>query len=224
MAAAQRGATADVNDERDSVLGFIAIVTVGLFVAIWIWILILAANRQEITGEFVVAAGAVSTLLASITSAAIGSKIADVKNDQSDPDLVDGAAAMEQVRAIVTRHDQAMAEVRSVDGQAAPTGTDAAARQQRAADQAHQAEHELAALVSPSSPTVSLTEVAHNLNWRVIVAIVFYVLVGLAVLVVWLVLDWTEDSPDIVTTFALSIVGWFVGAAGIVFEGGRGSK
>ncbi|MFF2370298.1 hypothetical protein [Agromyces sp. NPDC058110] len=146
-----------------TVIAVIAVVMLLLFAGIWTWILVLslidaaAGNPASIGNEFVVAAGALSTLLASLTSASIGSAIADVKGQKSD-----GKGG------------------------------------------------------SPASSVMTVEKVAAELSWRSKAAIVVYILVGLGVLGVWLVMD--TLSPEVVTAFALSLVGWLIGAAGIVFE------
>jgi len=67
-----------------------------------------------------------------------------------------------------------------------------------------------------SSPLVSPAEVALRLSGRVIFAIMVYITMGLLVLVLWLFKG--QASTDLIGAFALSLLGWLVGAAGVVFQ------
>ncbi|OFI37520.1 hypothetical protein BIU82_09025 [Arthrobacter sp. SW1] len=59
-------------------------------------------------------------------------------------------------------------------------------------------------------------EVAARLSGRIIAAIMVYMAVGLLVLIVWLIKG--PASTDLIGAFALSLLGWLVGAAGVVFQ------
>lgn len=67
-----------------------------------------------------------------------------------------------------------------------------------------------------SIPGVNPVEVADRLSGRVICAIMVYMTVGLLVLVLWLFKG--PASTDLLGAFALSLLGWLVGAAGVVFQ------
>ena len=69
----------------------------------------------------------------------------------------------------------------------------------------------------PGEPGVSFpAEVAAKLSGRIIAAIMVYMAVGLLVLIVWLVKG--TASTDLLGAFELSLLGWLVGAAGVVFQ------
>ncbi|WP_394551602.1 hypothetical protein ACDF64_12095 [Agromyces sp. MMS24-JH15] len=154
----------------------------GLFLLVWAVILgasigaAMNGETADIANEYVVAAGALGTLLASLTSAAIGSTIAVVKTEQSGKQRESFAAAVEW-----TKDDD--------EASAAP-------------------------IFEPQGFRIS--DVSERLGGRVKAAIAVYLLVGISVLVVWLFID--DLSPGVVSSFALSLVGWLVGAASIVFE------
>ena len=59
-------------------------------------------------------------------------------------------------------------------------------------------------------------EVAARLSGRIIAAIVVYLAVGLLVLLLWL--GKGTASTDLIGAFALSLLGWLIGAAGVVFQ------
>jgi hypothetical protein len=65
-------------------------------------------------------------------------------------------------------------------------------------------------------PLVSPGEVATRLSGRVIFAIMVYMTMGMLVLVLWLFKG--QASTDLIGAFALSLLGWLVGAAGVVFQ------
>lgn len=67
-----------------------------------------------------------------------------------------------------------------------------------------------------SAPLVSPGEVATRLSGRVIFAIMVYMTMGMLVLVLWLFKG--QASTDLIGAFALSLLGWLVGAAGVVFQ------
>ena len=167
------------SSNRGVVIIVIAITILLMFIGIWAWILWRAVEdpSASIPNQFVVAAGTLSTLLASLTSAAIGAAIAEVK-----------------VGSELTA------------GDVAPP-----------ADTGPEALKEYRKRLADSRRSVNVVTVVQALSWRTKTAILTYVVVGLAVLAVWLVLD--AASPEIVASFALSIVGWLIGAAGVVFEG-----
>lgn len=69
----------------------------------------------------------------------------------------------------------------------------------------------------PGSPVAfSPSEVTAKLSGRIIAAIVVYLAVGLAVLLLWLAKG--TASTDLIGAFALSLLGWLIGAAGVVFQ------
>ena len=55
-----------------------------------------------------------------------------------------------------------------------------------------------------------------KLSGRVITALMVYLAIGLLVLGVWLVKG--TASTDLVGAFSLSLLGWIIGAAGVVFQ------
>ncbi|MCX2747140.1 hypothetical protein OOZ51_04830 [Arthrobacter sp. MI7-26] len=60
------------------------------------------------------------------------------------------------------------------------------------------------------------SEVAARLSGRIIAAIMVYMVIGLLVLILWLFKG--TASTDLIGAFALSLLGWLVGAAGVVFQ------
>ncbi|TVU58591.1 hypothetical protein FQP90_20955 [Paenarthrobacter nitroguajacolicus] len=66
------------------------------------------------------------------------------------------------------------------------------------------------------NPMVRPAEVAMKLSGRVIFAIMVYMTMGMLVLVVWLFKG--QASTDLIGAFALSLLGWLIGAAGVVFQ------
>ena len=68
-----------------------------------------------------------------------------------------------------------------------------------------------------ASPTViNPSDVTARLSGRIIAAIIVYLAVGLAVLLLWLAKG--TASTDLIGAFALSLLGWLIGAAGVVFQ------
>ena len=59
-------------------------------------------------------------------------------------------------------------------------------------------------------------DVTARLSGRIIAAIIVYLAVGLAVLLLWLAKG--TASTDLIGAFALSLLGWLIGAAGVVFQ------
>jgi hypothetical protein len=59
-------------------------------------------------------------------------------------------------------------------------------------------------------------EVTARLSGRIVAAVVVYLAVGLLVLLLWLVKG--TASTDLIGAFALSLLGWLSGAAGVVFQ------
>ena len=59
-------------------------------------------------------------------------------------------------------------------------------------------------------------EVTARLSPRIVAAVVVYLAVGLLVLLLWLVKG--TASTDLIGAFALSLLGWLIGAAGVVFQ------
>jgi hypothetical protein len=60
------------------------------------------------------------------------------------------------------------------------------------------------------------SEVTARLSGRIVAAIVVYLAVGLLVLLLWLAKG--TASTDLIGAFALSLLGWLIGAAGVVFQ------
>ncbi|MBB6404837.1 hypothetical protein [Arthrobacter sp. AZCC_0090] len=77
-----------------------------------------------------------------------------------------------------------------------------------------------AAQAAATAPTAGETsypsEVAARLSGRIIAAIMVYMVIGLLVLILWLFKG--TASTDLIGAFALSLLGWLVGAAGVVFQ------
>ncbi|HKU36282.1 MAG TPA: hypothetical protein VJP90_12095 [Paenarthrobacter sp.] len=67
-----------------------------------------------------------------------------------------------------------------------------------------------------SGPLINPVQVATRLSGRVIFAIMVYMTMGMLVLVLWLFKG--QASTDLIGAFALSLLGWLVGAAGVVFQ------
>lgn len=67
-----------------------------------------------------------------------------------------------------------------------------------------------------SSTAVNPSDVTARLSGRIIAAIIVYLAVGLAVLLLWLAKG--TASTDLIGAFALSLLGWLIGAAGVVFQ------
>lgn len=67
-----------------------------------------------------------------------------------------------------------------------------------------------------AGPLVNPAQVATRLSGRVIFAIMTYMTMGMLVLVLWLFKG--QASTDLIGAFALSLLGWLVGAAGVVFQ------
>jgi hypothetical protein len=64
--------------------------------------------------------------------------------------------------------------------------------------------------------TFSPGDVTARLSGRIVAAIVVYMAVGLLVLLLWLAKG--TASTDLIGAFALSLLGWLIGAAGVVFQ------
>lgn len=64
--------------------------------------------------------------------------------------------------------------------------------------------------------TFNPSEVTARLSGRIIAAIVVYLTVGMLVLLLWLAKG--TASTDLIGAFALSLLGWLIGAAGVVFQ------
>lgn len=60
------------------------------------------------------------------------------------------------------------------------------------------------------------SEVSARLSGRIVAAIIVYMAVGLLVLLLWLAKG--TASTDLIGAFALSLLGWLIGAAGVVFQ------
>jgi hypothetical protein len=64
--------------------------------------------------------------------------------------------------------------------------------------------------------TFTAQAVAKRLSGATYAAIFAYLLVGLAVFITWLVKQ--SVAPEVLTAFALSLLGWLIGAAGVIFK------
>ncbi len=62
----------------------------------------------------------------------------------------------------------------------------------------------------------STGDITARLSGRIIAAVIVYLVIGLLVLAVWLAKG--TASTDLVNAFSLSILGWIIGAAGVVFQ------
>jgi hypothetical protein len=67
-----------------------------------------------------------------------------------------------------------------------------------------------------SSAAVNPSDVTARLSGRIVAAIIVYLAVGLAVLLLWLAKG--TASTDLIGAFALSLLGWLIGATGVVFQ------
>ena len=72
--------------------------------------------------------------------------------------------------------------------------------------------------VAAANPTRAATaqDVAQKLPLWTYVGILVYLLVGLAVFITWLVKE--QTAPEVIIAFALSLLGWLIGAASVVFK------
>ncbi|HEY8753731.1 MAG TPA: hypothetical protein VIM40_08820 [Arthrobacter sp.] len=70
--------------------------------------------------------------------------------------------------------------------------------------------------VPGSASAFNPSEVTARLSGRIVAAVVVYLAVGLLVLLLWLVKG--TASTDLIGAFALSLLGWLIGAAGVVFQ------
>ncbi len=59
-------------------------------------------------------------------------------------------------------------------------------------------------------------EITARLSGRIVAAVMVYLVIGLLVLAVWLAKG--TASTDLINAFSLSILGWIIGAAGVVFQ------
>lgn len=69
---------------------------------------------------------------------------------------------------------------------------------------------------SGASASFSPGEVTARLSGRIVAAIIVYLAMGLLVLLLWLAKG--TASTDLIGAFALSLLGWLIGAAGVVFQ------
>ena len=84
-------------------------------------------------------------------------------------------------------------------------------------DESEQDARRPSGLSRQGSPTViNPSDVTARLSGRIIAAIIVYLAVGLAVLLLWLAKG--TASTDLIGAFALSLLGWLIGAAGVVFQ------
>ncbi|MHC6593859.1 hypothetical protein [Arthrobacter sp. C152] len=161
---------------RQQLFNIIALVFLGLFVAVWgtvllrvgFWVPDGRTAAPPLNGALVTAAGVLATSLSSLTASALGFTIAEVRRGEPG------------------------------SGDSAPAGAPAGGRGRGSAT-----------MVSPS-------DVMASLSGRVVAAIVVYLAVGLLVLLLWLVKG--TASTDLIGAFALSLLGWLIGAAGVVFQ------
>jgi hypothetical protein len=63
---------------------------------------------------------------------------------------------------------------------------------------------------------INTGEVTMRLSGRIVAAVMVYLVIGLLVLAVWLVKG--QASTDLIGAFSLSLLGWIIGAAGVVFQ------
>lgn len=64
--------------------------------------------------------------------------------------------------------------------------------------------------------TFNPVEVTARLSGRIVAAVMVYLAMGLLVLLLWLFKG--TASTDLIGAFALSLLGWLIGAAGVVFQ------
>lgn len=64
--------------------------------------------------------------------------------------------------------------------------------------------------------TVNPVDVTARLSGRIVAAVMVYLAIGLLVLLLWLFKG--TASTDLIGAFALSLMGWLIGAAGVVFQ------
>ncbi|AOT02391.1 hypothetical protein [Arthrobacter sp. U41] len=72
------------------------------------------------------------------------------------------------------------------------------------------------AAVQARAGTFDAGGITTKLSGRVIAALMVYLVIGLLVLGVWLVKG--TASTDLIGAFSLSLLGWIIGAAGVVFQ------
>ncbi|MCU1518211.1 MAG: hypothetical protein JWQ75_2932 [Pseudarthrobacter sp.] len=158
-----------MNMLRQQLFNIIAMVFLGLFVAVWgsvllrvgFWVPDGRTVAPPLNGALVTAAGVLATSLSSLTASALGFTIAEVRRDERDAEAA---------------------------RKSAPANT---------------------AAFSPG-------EVTARLSGRIIAAVVVYLAMGLLVLLLWLVKG--TAATDLIGAFALSLLGWLIGAAGVVFQ------
>ena len=79
-----------------------------------------------------------------------------------------------------------------------------------------EARRRLAHRIPGAAVAFNPSEVTARLSGRIVAAVVVYLAVGLLVLLLWLVKG--TASTDLIGAFALSLLGWLIGAAGVVFQ------
>ncbi|MDR7082627.1 uncharacterized membrane protein YqaE (UPF0057 family) [Arthrobacter ginsengisoli] len=72
------------------------------------------------------------------------------------------------------------------------------------------------AAVQARAGIVDTSGITSKLSGRIIAALMVYLVIGLLVLGVWLVKG--TASTDLIGAFSLSLLGWIIGAAGVVFQ------
>ncbi|HKU29357.1 hypothetical protein [Arthrobacter sp. NyZ413] len=187
---------------RRQLFNVIAAVFLLLFVAVWIavlfrvltWIPEGDATAPSLNGALVTAAGVLATSLSSLTASALGFTISEVRRDRAAEPGPTQAAGAPTAGA-------------QTSGSPTP-------RPQAAGAQAP----------GPLAPGEASypSEVAERLSGRIIAAIMVYMVIGLLVLVIWLFKG--TASTDLIGAFALSLLGWLVGAAGVVFQSEKPSQ
>jgi hypothetical protein len=74
----------------------------------------------------------------------------------------------------------------------------------------------VAEVAGRSGGIASAQQVAQKLPIWTYLGVVVYLLVGLAVFLTWLFKE--QTAPEVVIAFALSLLGWLIGAASVVFK------
>lgn len=140
---------------KEQLFGVIATILVLLFVGVWTAVVIMTFRPPPdgLPESVVITAGTLATTMATITSAALGFTVAEVKAKN------------------------------------APRG---------------------------KAPAVTFKEVSAEVGWPTFLATLAYVVVGVVVLITWMITD--EGSPELVATFAFSVLGWLAGGAGVAFR------
>lgn len=191
-------------------LTLVAVAILALFIGVWTAILYqtveaaLVGSTATIQQGLTVAGGTVSTLIASLTAASLGFSVADAREKKLQDFLRDNPP---QAQTDAQRGRPRIALSRWGFGGQRETGATPSSVGTETAEELTDSAREITKL-RPSELT--------GLTPMTIAAIVTYLAVGIAVLVVWLFYD--AIAPEIVGGFALSVVGWLIGSASLVFE------